>query len=81
MKMKIKKDSVKSNLEINSKLAEIFFQIADIFEIRKVKWKPQAYRIAAQTLESLKIPVTEIYKKEGAKGLDKLPGILCFKSI
>lgn len=60
---------------INSKLAEIFYEMADIFEIKKVPWKPQAYRIAAQTLESLRKDVAEIYKKEGEKGLDSLPGI------
>jgi len=49
--------------------------MADILELKNIKWKPQAYRIAGQTLESLKKDVKEIYKKEGEKGLDKLPGI------
>jgi len=59
----------------NRKLAEIFFEVADIYQLKKVRWKPQAYRLAAQTLESLYVDVSEIYKKEGAKGIDNLPGI------
>ena len=59
----------------NSKIAEIFYEIADIYELKKTRWKPQAYRIAAQTLESLRMDVKDIYKKEGEKGIDELPGV------
>jgi len=61
--------------EFNSKLSEIFYEIADIFEIREIRWKPQAYRIAAQTLENLREDVSKIYKEKGEKGLEELPGI------
>jgi len=64
----------KRSKEINEEIAGIFYEIADILEIKKVRWKPQAYRMAAQTLESCG-NVGEIYKKEGRQGLDKLPGI------
>ena len=60
---------------INQKLAEIFYKIADILEIKKVKWKPQAYRIAAQTIEGLKKDVSEIYAEKGIGGLKEIPGI------
>lgn len=60
---------------VNSKISRIFYEMADIFEIKNVKWKPQAYRIAAQTIESLKEDVSEVYKKGGLKGLEDLPGI------
>ena len=59
----------------NQELAEIFYQIADILELLEVEWKPQAYRKAASFLESLTTPIEDIYKKNGLKGLDKLPGI------
>ena len=59
----------------NQELAEIFYQIADILELLGVEWKPQAYRKAASFLESLTTPIEDIYKKNGLKGLDKLPGI------
>lgn len=60
--------------EENEKIARIFREIADILELKNVRWKPQAYRIAAQTLESSK-DIKEIYGKEGQAGLEKLPGI------
>lgn len=60
---------------INLEIAGIFFEMADILEMKKIQWKPQAYRMAAQTIESLRYNLTEIYKKEGSKGIDNLPGI------
>jgi DNA polymerase (family 10) len=59
----------------NIAIAEIFYKMAEIYELKKVRWKPQAYRIAAQTLESLREDVAEIYRKEGEKAIDELPGI------
>jgi len=63
--------SLKRNLE----LAKIFYEMADILEIKNVKWKPQAYRVAAQTLESLHRDVKDIYKTKGFKEIENLPGI------
>lgn len=60
---------------VNWKIARIFYQIADILELKNDRWRPQAYRIAAQTLESLKEPVNEIYVRKGERGLMELPGI------
>lgn len=71
MKKKGKKESSKTN----SKISAIFYEIADILEMQNVKWKPQAYRIAAQTLESLNENVQNIYLNQGEKGLEDLPGI------
>jgi DNA polymerase (family 10) len=78
----MKKDGGKKNISktaseknLNEELAKILFKIADIYEIKQIKWKPQAYRIAGQTIESLKQDIKEIYQKEGEKGVDNLPGI------
>jgi DNA polymerase (family 10) len=78
----MKKEGGKKNIpktasekNLNEELAKIFFKIADIYEIKQIKWKPQAYRIAGQTIESLKQNIKEIYQKEGEKGVDNLPGI------
>jgi len=59
---------------INEKIASIFYEMADILELQNVRWKPQAYRVAAQTLESSK-DIQDIYLKEGKSGLMKLSGI------
>ena len=38
-------------------------------------FKPRAYRKAAENLEKLDKDVSEIYQKEGIKGLEKIPGV------
>lgn len=59
----------------NFEIAKIFYDLADILEAQGVQWKPQAYRKAARTIESLQEPVEDIYKKGGIKAIDKLPGV------
>ncbi len=59
----------------NAEIAAIFYEMAEILDLKNVKWKPQAYIIAAQTLESLREDVSVIYKKGGEKAIDEIPGI------
>ncbi|MEK6852459.1 MAG: helix-hairpin-helix domain-containing protein, partial [Nanoarchaeota archaeon] len=59
----------------NQELAKIFYEMADIFELENVQWKPRAYRKAAQSLESLGEDVSDIYKEGGIKGLMRIPGV------
>lgn len=59
----------------NPEIAGIFYEMAEILELQNIKWKPNAYIAAAQTIESLKKDVSEIYKKDGVEGINKLPGI------
>ena len=56
-------------------IAEIFYKIADILEMENVKWKPQAYRIAARSLEDLGKDIEEIYTEKGISGIKDIPGI------
>lgn len=60
---------------INQKIARIFFEIADILELKEVEWKPRAYRIAAQTIEGLNKDLKAIYKEKGIDGLIAIRGI------
>ncbi len=60
---------------MNQELASIFYEIADILEMKKVQWKPAAYRKAASAVESLGGDVREVYEKEGEKGLEEIPGV------
>jgi DNA polymerase (family X) len=60
---------------MNTDIAKIFFEMSDILELKNIPWKPQAYRIAAQTIESLKQELEDIYINKGIKGLDEIPGI------
>jgi len=60
---------------INQKIAKILYEIAKLLDIKGVAFKPRAYRKAAQSLENLKEDISLIYKKEGVKSLQKIPGI------
>lgn len=56
----------------NQEIAQIFYNIADILELQEVKWTPQAYRKAAQEIESLSEDIKDIYERGE---LEDLPGI------
>ena len=60
---------------INKKVAQILYEIGELLDIQGVAYKPKAYRKAAEALENLKENISQIYKKEGIKGIKKIPGI------
>ncbi len=60
---------------INQEIAKILREISLYFEMDDVPWKPAAYERAASSIEVLAENVGSIYKKDGAQGLDKIPGV------
>lgn len=60
---------------LNQRIAQILYEIEELLKIKGVAFKPEAYRRAAKSLENLKEEVSEIYKKEGVKGLEKIPQV------
>jgi DNA polymerase (family 10) len=56
----------------NKDVANLLYEIADILEIQDVKFKPQAYRRAAQNIESLGEDIESIHKNDK---LRDIPGI------
>jgi DNA polymerase (family 10) len=60
---------------INQELAEIFFDIADILDMKNVEWKPRAYRQAARAVDATSQDLRTIYKKGGLKLLKEIPGV------
>ncbi len=56
----------------NKDIANIFYQIADIYEMKDVSYKPRAYRKAAQNIESLGSDIEEVAKKGT---LRDIPGV------
>ncbi len=56
----------------NYELAKIFYDIADILELKRVRWKPQAYRKVARAIENLKEDVKVLYEKDKLKDI---PGV------
>ena len=59
----------------NKKIAKILYEIEEYLNIKGVEFKPKAYQKAARALEGLDKEVSEIYEKEGIKGLEKIEGI------
>jgi len=68
----------------NKEIAKIFYEMAELLEIRgrsrgvkkeEAIYKPIAYRKAANFLMNLDKDISEIYEKEGIKGLIALPTI------
>ncbi|MBW3018931.1 DNA polymerase III, partial [Candidatus Woesearchaeota archaeon] len=59
----------------NKELAKIFFEMADALELMNVQWKPNAYRKAARSIDTMSRSVDSIYSKDGIKGLKKIPGV------
>ena len=62
-------------LTINQKVAQILREIGELLDIEGVAFKPAAYRKAAKVIENFDQDLKEIYKKEGLKGIRKIPGV------
>lgn len=56
----------------NLEIAQIFYEIADLLDIKAVPFKPRAYRRAAQTIETLVEDIEAVHQRGE---LQKIPGI------
>ncbi|MEM4389168.1 MAG: DNA polymerase/3'-5' exonuclease PolX [Candidatus Micrarchaeia archaeon] len=56
----------------NQELAKLLYEIADMYEIQGVQWKPNAYRKAAQAIETMSQDIAEFAR--GHK-LTEIPGV------
>ncbi len=56
----------------NKQIAAIFYEVADILEIKSVKFKPVAYRRAAHVIETLEEDITSINERGE---LEEIPGV------
>jgi len=59
----------------NAEIAKIFYNLAEILEMKEIPFKPRAYERTALSLESLDKEASEIYKKGGLKELMEIPSI------
>lgn len=59
----------------NEEIAKILFEIGDYLDLKNIPFKPKAYQEAAVSLDTLEKDVEDIYKEEGLKGLEEIPGI------
>ncbi len=56
----------------NIEVAAILYEVADLLEIKGVGFKPQAYRRAAQAIETLPEDIADVAREER---LDEIPGV------
>ncbi|MBD3259775.1 DNA polymerase/3'-5' exonuclease PolX [Candidatus Woesearchaeota archaeon] len=59
----------------NRELVKMFRDMALMYELEEVQWKPRAYREAAYGIEGLSRDVKDIFKKDGREGLKEIPGV------
>ena len=59
----------------NQEIAKILAEMAALFDMEGVAFKPRAYEKAAMGVEALDREVREIYKTGGLKALEEIPGV------
>ena len=56
----------------NSDVARMFYEIADLLELQRISFKPQAYRRAASAIEQLEVDVEDVVREGKHKDI---PGV------
>jgi DNA polymerase (family 10) len=59
----------------NFEIANILYEMSELYEMENVQFKPRAYRRAAESIEALNGNVSDIYNKGGIKALQEIPGV------
>ena len=59
----------------NKEIAKIFAEVGEYLAMDDVPFKPRAYEKAAETVGYLEEEVADIYKKNGLRGLEAIPGV------
>ncbi|MFO7991837.1 MAG: DNA polymerase/3'-5' exonuclease PolX [Thermoplasmata archaeon] len=55
---------------LNKKIADIFYEIADLLELQGVSFKPRAYRRGARNIESMKENIKGLYEEGKLREID-----------
>jgi len=59
----------------NKEIAKILGEMAVLYEMEDIAFKPRAYERASEEVGALNEEVKEIYKREGFKALTEIPGV------
>lgn len=59
----------------NRDIAKILYEMAALYEMEDVQFKPRAYERAAMGVEAFGRDLKELYREKGLKGLLEVPGI------
>ena len=60
---------------MNQEIAKILFEMAEIFEMQNIPFKPRAFERASESIGSMEEDIADIYKEGGLKALEKIPGV------
>ena len=60
---------------MNEEIVSILREMAAIMDLKGVDFKPRAFEKAADAIEELGEDVEDIYKRDGIKALDEIPGV------
>lgn len=61
--------------KINAEIAKVLGEMSILYEMGGVAFKPRAYERAAESVRNLDEELRDLWKREGKKGLDKIPGV------
>lgn len=59
----------------NQEVAQILFEIGEFLELQEIPFKPAAYQQAAIAIDNMEGDIADLYKREGKKGLETVPGV------
>jgi DNA polymerase (family 10) len=59
----------------NQEVAQILFEIGDFLDLQEIPFKPQAYQQAAIAIDNMEEDISDLYKKEGIKGLENIKSV------
>lgn len=59
----------------NAEIAKALANMATLYQMVEVAFKPAAYQRAAESIQTLDEELYDLWKREGKKGLDKIPGV------
>ncbi len=59
----------------NFEVAQVLREMAALYDMERVLFKPRAYENAAASVESFGEELSDVYLREGEKGLSKVPGV------
>jgi DNA polymerase (family 10) len=59
----------------NQEVAQLLFEIGEFLDLQEIPFKPAAYQQAAIAIDNMEEDISDLYKKEGIKGLEKIPGV------
>lgn len=59
----------------NAEIAKILGAMSILYEMNGVAFKPRAYERAGESVRNLDEELHDLWKREGGRGLDKIPGV------